>query len=85
MKRTPVPVSVPGASTFWRAQAVDRVEAALVDHLGDEAADVGVHASGAVEEDSELGRDRAVLSEQVLEHRGAGSVGMYALGDLREL
>jgi hypothetical protein len=34
----------------------------------DEAAHIGVHAPGAVEEDPELGRDRAVLAEQVLEH-----------------
>ncbi len=75
----------PGRIDVLACAGLDRVQAALVDDLGDEAADVGVHASGAVEEDSKLWRDRAVLSEQVLEHRGAGSVRMDALGDLREL
>ena len=74
-----------GSLDLLSGALVDCVEAALVDDLGDEAAHVGMHASGAVEEDPELGRDRAVLTEQVLQHRGAGTVGMHALRDLREL
>ena len=48
-------------------------------------ADVRVHPAGALEEEAAILRDRLVLAEQVLEHRGAGAVGMDPLRDLGEL
>ena len=45
------------------------VEPAVVDDLGDESADVGMHPPRALEEDAHVRRNRRVLAEQVLEHR----------------
>ena len=64
---------------------LDRAEPALVDDLRDEAAHVGVHAARQVEEQPALGRDRRLVAEQVLEHRGSGVPGVNALRDLGEL
>ena len=50
-----------------------------------EAADIRVHAPGAVEEHAAAGRNRVVLAEQVIEHRRARAVRMGALADVREL
>ena len=70
----------PGAATSREA-----VQPAVVDDLRDEPADVRVHAPRAVEEDPLVRRHRRMLAEQVLQHRGAGALGMRALRDLGEL
>ena len=79
-QRTPTP------SEVVRSRALrDRAEPTLVERLRDEAADLRVHPPRLLEEEAELGRDRLVLAEQVLEHARAGAVGMDALRHLREL
>ena len=60
-------------------------EAVVVDDLGDEAANIGMHAARALEEQAHVRRDRRVVAEQVLEHRAPRARGMRALRDLREL
>ena len=62
-----------------------RVEPALVELLGDEAADVRVEAERPVEEDAAVRRDRRVVAHQVAEHRRLAPVGMRALEHLVEL
>ena len=60
-------------------------EPPLVELLGDVAADVGVQAVGALEEEAAVGRDRLLVADQVLEHRGVAAVGVRALDHLVEL
>ena len=79
MNRTPGPGEGAGRVDALVLALRDGVQTALVDDLGHEPADVGVHPASSVEEDAALGWDRAMLAEQVLEHRGAGAVGMHAL------
>jgi len=57
-----------GRIDFLAGALVDRLQPAFVDNLGDKAARVGMHSPRTVEEDPELRRDSAVLTEQVLKH-----------------
>lgn len=63
----------------------DALEAAVVDRVGDEAADVGMHPARAAKEDTEVGRNGGVAIEQVLEAGEAGVAGVAALDGLGEL
>src|ERR1043166_1443064 len=60
-------------------------EAAVVDGLGDEAADVRVHAVGGGEEDAAPGGDGGEAVEEEVERRLAGAAGVDALDRLAEL
>ena len=62
-----------------------RVEPARVDEIGDEPADVGVHAPALVEEHAAVLGNRRLAVEQMLEHGQPGAAGMGALRDLGEL
>ena len=76
----------PGAERR-RARFADRVgmQPSFVELLGDVGADVGMQPVRALEEESAVGRDRRVLTEQVLEHRSLDAVRVRSLEDLREL
>ena len=57
----------------------------LVDLLGDEAAEVGMHAPGDRQQDAAVGRHGGVVAEQPVEAGEAGGAGMRALHHLRQL
>ncbi|MDQ1504733.1 MAG: hypothetical protein QOD57_2460 [Actinomycetota bacterium] len=61
-----------GADALFGARG-GAVEAAVVEGVGDEAADVGVHPPLDVEQDPPLGGDGGVAVEDVLEGRAAGA------------
>ena len=65
--------------------ALGRAQAALVERVGDVAADVRVHPEGALEEEAHVLGDGRPLTEEVREHRAPGVAGMDALRHLREL
>ena len=70
---------LPGAGRFAG-------ESSVVHHVGDEAADVRVHAPGDVEEDAAVGREGMhAVTEEMLERAHAGPVGVDGLCDLGEL
>ena len=83
--RRPAPVSGAGGVDAALSACVARVQAPVVAALGDERADVGVHAPGLGQQHAALGRDRVRAVEQVLEHRRPGAAGVGGLGDLRQL
>ena len=60
-------------------------EPALVDPVGDEAAEVGVHPPRHRQQDAPVGRDGRLLAEQPVEAGEAGRAGMRALHHLRQL
>src|ERR1700694_1970861 len=70
---------MPSRTTFLRLQA------AVVDDLGDELANSGMHPPGALKEDSAFGRNGLVGAEEMFQNGEAAVVGMDALRDLREL
>ena len=76
---------VTGASTRWRSRLGDGAQAPVVDAVGDELADIGVHAACLVEEDAVRRRIVSAIAQQVLQHRERGALGVGALRDLREL
>ena len=77
---------MPVPSEVERAAAVScEREPARVDEVGDEPADVGVHAPALLEEDAAVLGDRRVAAEQVLEHGAARAARVGALRDLGEL
>ena len=57
----------------------------LVDLLGDEAAEVGMHPPGDRQQDAAVGRHGGVVAEQPVEAGEAGGAGMRALHHLRQL
>ena len=61
------------------------LQAALVELLGDEAADVGVQPVRLLEEEPPVGGDRRHPAEEVLEHGGFAAGRMGSLQDLAEL
>ena len=78
----------PGAGGGGGLQGAGGVagEPALVHDLGDEVADVGVHAPRHVEQDPAIGWEGPhPFAEQVLEGADPGAVGVAGLGDLGQL
>ena len=63
----------------------DAAEPALVDRVGDEAAEVGVHPPALVEEHAAVAGDVGLPVEEVLQAGSAGVAGVVALGHLGEL
>ena len=61
------------------------LELAVVERIGDEAANVGVQAVGGAEENAESGRDDRVVLEEVNERGAAAFAGVGALGRHGEL
>ena len=71
--------------TRWRAVSGWLDEPPLVDLLGDEAAEVGMHPPGDRQQDAAVGRHGGVLAEQPVEAGEAGGAGMRPLHHLRQL
>ena len=72
-------------ATRWRAVSGWLDEPALVDLVGDEAAEVGVHPPRDRQQDAAVGRHGRVLAEQPVEAGEAGGARMRALHHLRQL
>jgi len=60
-------------------------EATFIDLIGDESADVGVHATRFGDEDALVLGQRRLLAQDVFEHARARAIGMLGLGHLTQL